>query len=45
MKFITTDNVCEYLNFRSSLLSFNLFIKGMRINKEKANKIVIIRVM
>ena len=45
MKFIITDNVCEYLNFRSSLLSFNLFIKGMRINNEKANKIEIIKVM
>ena len=45
MKFIITDNKCEYLNFRSSLLSFNLFIKGMRINKEKANKIATARVM
>ena len=35
MKFIITDNACEYLNFRSSLLSFNLFIKGMRINNKK----------
>ena len=45
MKFIITDNACEYLNFFSSLLSLNLLIRGMRTNKEKANKIAITRVM
>ena len=35
MKLIKTDVPCAYLNFFSSLLSFNLFIIGININCAK----------